>query len=117
MTVAADSHVRWLPDEGMPEVAMAGRLRIADLSSDDAAYVVAELTRRGVSAPVIAERLGCKERNVKRIRASGMVQTLREQWRVERERDALRKELERVWVEVEWARAGCMFLQRFDQSA
>lgn len=73
--------VRWVPDVVLPEAVIAGRVRLADMASEDACYVVAELSRRGESVQQIADRLGCTPRHAKRIRAQALTQALG-QWAV-----------------------------------
>ena len=105
--------VRWVADEMLPEVVVAGRMRLDDLSADDAAYVVARLTRQGASVREIAGRLGCTERHVKRIRAGAAVQLQLQVWEREREIDRLHGVIRSLWAEVEWAtKAGARFLRR-----
>lgn len=104
---------RWVADEILPEVVVAGRMRLDDLGADDAAYVVARLTRQGASVREIAGRLGCTERHVKRIRAGALVQTLLESWAKDREIERLHGVIRSLWAEVEWAtKAGARFLRR-----
>lgn len=59
----------WAPDEMVTAAVLDGRYRYADLSAEDARWVVADLTHRGHSAHDIADWLACSARQVKRLRA------------------------------------------------
>lgn len=82
---------RWVQDDVIPDAVRSGMLKLPDLGPDDRCHVVAELTRRGESAQLIADRLGCSIRQVKLIRGQGMTQTLMALWKMERERDKWRR--------------------------
>lgn len=71
-----DYEPRWNPDFAVPEEVLAGRLRLGDLSREDACWAVADLTARGYTSDVIADFLGCTRRHVKRIRARVEVQVM-----------------------------------------
>lgn len=57
------------PDPLLVDAARAGRIWLSDLAAHERLYVVAELTRRGETADLIASRLHCGKRVIQRIRA------------------------------------------------
>lgn len=59
----------WEPDHAVTLAVEDGRLSYADLSVEDSRWVVAVLTVRGESVAMIAERLRCSTRQVKRVRS------------------------------------------------
>lgn len=64
------------PDEMLTEQVIDGRLRLWDLGSEDASWVVADLSARGYTVNAISEMLGCTMRHVKRMRASWAVKVM-----------------------------------------
>lgn len=64
---------RWSPDELLiPAVLCGGTRRMSDLSAADRAWLVAGLTRAGVTAESIADRMSCSLRLVRTIKADPM---------------------------------------------
>lgn len=60
----------WTPDEHLLASARAGRCRrYADLSGPDRAWLVAGLSRDGVTAERVAELMGCSLRTVRAVKA------------------------------------------------
>ena len=59
------------------EQVLQGRRRIADLSTEDTNWVVAELSARRRTVAEIARALGCTPRHVKRVRARPVVRVMR----------------------------------------
>jgi hypothetical protein len=65
---------RWEPDDQLVPAALAGGKAMADLALPDRCWAVAGLTRAGITAPDIADRLGCSLRLVRSVRAEPMTQ-------------------------------------------
>lgn len=59
----------WRPDKHLIDAALAGRIYAKQLPGPDRAWLIAQLTHRGMAAAFIAERLHCSPRLVKSIRA------------------------------------------------
>ena len=66
----------WEPDTAVVDQVLSGKRGLRDLETCDRAVVVAELTMRGESVELIADRLGCSTRVVKRMRAFPLTRTL-----------------------------------------
>ena len=66
----------WEPDTAIVDAVLCGRRRLDDLDETDRAVVVAELSNAGESVELIANRLGCTPRTVKRMRAWPLTRTL-----------------------------------------
>ena len=73
----SDAECWWEPDPVVTEQVLQGRRRIADLSTDDTNWVVAELSARAHTVSEIARALGCTPRHVKRVRARPVVRVMR----------------------------------------
>lgn len=76
MTAANVYPNAWQPDWHLIDAFEAGRIRLADLTREDRAVLVATLTHSGRSVDQIADRLNCCTRVVKRIRADPLTPTL-----------------------------------------
>jgi len=59
----------WEPDEHLVHTALAGRVDARALPGPDRAHVVTELTRRGLTANEVADRLSCSLRFVRNVQA------------------------------------------------
>ncbi|MBB3040174.1 histidine phosphatase family protein [Hoyosella altamirensis] len=70
---------RYQPDDMLPDVAAAGRIRFTDLAAADRAWVVAVLTQRGVTADDLATRLRCSKRSIQLVRADPLC-TIMTEW-------------------------------------
>lgn len=73
----SDAECWWEPDPVVTEQVLQGRRRIADLSTEDTNWVVAELSARRRTVAEIARALGCTPRHVKRVRARPVVRVMR----------------------------------------
>ncbi len=72
MSLLDAAELEWEPDEQMIDAARCGRLDAKTMSHEDRCFVVARLTMLGETADVIADRLHCSSRLVKRIRAEAL---------------------------------------------
>lgn len=66
----------WEPDTAVVDAVVEGRRTLPKLDTEDRAVVVAELSCRGESVEMIANRLECSTRVVKRVRAWPLTRTL-----------------------------------------
>lgn len=68
--------IGWEPDTVVVDAVIEGRRTLPNLGTEDRAVVVAELSCRGESVEMIANRLDCSTRVVKRVRAWPLTRTL-----------------------------------------
>lgn len=59
---------RWEPDANLIEAAIAGRVHHEQLSQHDRAWLIAQLTHRGITTDTIAAWLRCSRRTVQMVR-------------------------------------------------
>ena len=62
----------WTPDEHLVPCALAGRVDVRSLPGPDRVHVISELTRTGLTAVEVADRLSCSLRFVRQVNADPM---------------------------------------------
>jgi len=86
----------WEPDKEVLEATLSGRYKLADMTTADRCWVIAELSEMGWSTLRISQVLRCTQRHVKRLRANVLTQYMRRERRHEGELRVLSERAERA---------------------